>query len=313
MYLEGNNRRFLLSAKKFDSNVHYISLYESFATLAHKPKIGYFARVERQRDSSYLVSLDYCHLCDEKLGKFCCGRGLSEREVVAKVKHSVKKYRPVNMEFRSTAVTIPTISKNGTRKVWCPTSFRKINSALSVAADVNEALIEMPRMGSKLISKLPDWNPEAENLVVRFRGGGRILVASSKNFLLYDAKYAVLDFAEQSVTKSRGASAGSTEDHSERISQYSVQTPSKATAAKSKLSEAETNESSHLDGGASGTPPPEKRKIRKKSSRDLKTSDSGSVGSKSSRSVSPNPSRSSKDGSKSVAREGVQDAGKIDC
>lgn len=200
MYLEGSSKRFLLSAKSFDVGKYYISAYEGFPNIDSKPKCGYVAKVERQRDSSFLVSLEYCHLCDERLGKFCCGRSRMEREVVARISHSVKRYKKVNMEFRCISVTIPTISKSGTRKVWCPRSFRKVNPSLPNSADVNEALSCTPKMGMKLVSKLPEWNEDANNLVVRFQGSGRILVASAKNFLLYEDKYSVLDFGEQSMS-----------------------------------------------------------------------------------------------------------------
>jgi hypothetical protein len=199
MYLEGSGKRFLLSAKSFDIGRYYISAYESFPNIDSKPKCGYIARVEKQRDSSFLVCLDYCHLCDQKLGQFCCGRSRTEREVIAKISHTVRRYKKVNMEFRSISVTIPVISKSGTRKVWCPRSFRKVNPALPNSADVHEALGCTPKMGMKLVSKLPEWNEEAKNLVVRFQGSGRILVPSAKNFLLYEEKYSVLDFAEQSM------------------------------------------------------------------------------------------------------------------
>lgn len=214
MYLEGNSKRFLMSAKSFDIGKYYISTYEGFPNIDSKPKCGYIARVERQRDSSFLVCLDYCHLCDQKLGTFCCGRSRTEREVIAKVSHTVKRYKKVTMEFRCISVTIPTISKSGTRKVWCPRSFRKVNPSLPNSADVHESLGCTPKMGMKLVSKLPEWNEEAKNLVVRFQGSGRILVASAKNFLLYEDKYSMLDFAEQSLshiddaaTTSKAASA----------------------------------------------------------------------------------------------------------
>jgi len=200
MYLEGNARRFLLSAKSFDVGKYYISPYEGFPNIDTKPKCGYVARVERQRDSSFIVSLDYCHLCDQKLGQFCCGRSKTEREVIARVSHTVRRYRKVNMEFRCITVTIPTISRSGTRKVWCPRSFRKVNPSLPNSADVVEALSCTPKMGMRLVSKLPEWNEEANNLVVRFQGSGRILVASAKNFLLYEEKKSGPDLAELSMS-----------------------------------------------------------------------------------------------------------------
>ena len=199
MYLEGG-RRFLLSAKSFDVGKYYISPYEGFPNMDIKPKCGYIAKVERQRDSSFTVGLEYCHLCDQKLGYFCCGRSSAEREVIARVSHHVKRYKKVDMDFRMITVTIPTISKSGRRKVWCPRSFRKVNPSLPNSADVLESLSSTPKMGMRLVSKLPEWNEEANNLVVKFQGTGRILVASAKNFLLYEEKKSGPDLAELSMS-----------------------------------------------------------------------------------------------------------------
>ncbi len=199
MYLEGG-RRFLLSAKSFDVGKYYISPYEGFPNMDIKPKCGYIAKVERQRDSSFTVGLEYCHLCDQKLGYFCCGRSSAEREVIARVSHHVRRYKKVDMDFRMITVTIPTISKSGRRKVWCPRSFRKVNPSLPNSADVLESLSSTPKMGMRLVSKLPEWNEEANNLVVKFQGTGRILVASAKNFLLYEEKKSGPDLAELSMS-----------------------------------------------------------------------------------------------------------------
>ena len=149
MYLEGG-RRFLLSAKSFDVGKYYISPYEGFPNMDIKPKCGYIAKVERQRDSSFTVGLEYCHLCDQKLGYFCCGRSSAEREVIARVSHHVKRYKKVDMDFRMITVTIPAISKSGRRKVWCPRSFRKVNPSLPNSADVLESLSSTPKMGMQI-------------------------------------------------------------------------------------------------------------------------------------------------------------------
>ena len=199
MYLEGNTKRFLLSAKTFGNGKYLISSYESYASLENKPKSGSIARLERQDDESFLLCLDYCHLCDHKLCKFCCGRGTTEREVITRIFHSVKKYKKINMEFRRISVTLPKVSSSGTRKVWCPRSFKMVYSDIAASTNVNEAIKLYPKMSLKLISKLPEWNSEANNLVVKFEGSGRLLLASAKNFLLFEEKYALFDFAEQST------------------------------------------------------------------------------------------------------------------
>jgi hypothetical protein len=93
-------------------------------------------------------------------------------------------------------------------------------------------------MGMKLVSKLPEWNDEAKNLVVRFQGSGRILVASSKNFLLYEDKYSMLDFAEQSLSHiEEPASKGTSTSNSVAESVRSGASKTAATAAASKAPE----------------------------------------------------------------------------
>lgn len=202
MYLEGKSKRFLLSARCFEdsnsnSSTYHISAYESFASMEIMPQSGSIARLERQPDDSFLLSLNYCNLCDLKLSRFRCGRHSHEREVVARILHTVKKYRKLNMEFRSISVSIPSVSITGTRKVWCPRSFRMVHPNIAVSTNVNEAIKLYPKMSLKLVSKLPEWNSEAGNLVVKFEGTGRILTASAKNFILLEERFAVMDFAAE--------------------------------------------------------------------------------------------------------------------
>jgi hypothetical protein len=338
MYLEGSGRRFLLSAKSFDIGKYYISAYEGFPNMDSKPKCGYVARVERQKDSSFLVCLDYCHLCDQKLGQFCCGRSRTEREVVAKISHTVKRYRKVNMEFRCITVTIPTISKSGTRKVWCPRSFRKVNGSLPNSADVNEALSSTPKMGMKLVSKLPEWNDEAKNLVVRFQGSGRILVASAKNFLLYEDKYSMLDFAEQSLSHieeppSKGTSTSNSVAESVRSG-----TGKTASAAQNKAAEPAPLERSHSEhtqeddvdleavgGSVKGSPVHSTAKaavlsksnvdkLKRDPSSELDAGDEASRSSKASSRRAGSSSghrKSSRDGTRSKEKEGEEGAPRI--
>lgn len=201
MYLEGKSKRFLLSARCFEdssnSSTYHISAYESFASMEIMPQSGSIARLERQPDDSFLLSLNYCNLCDLKLTHFRCGRQSHEREVVARILHTVKKYRKLNMEFRSISVSIPAVSISGTRKVWCPRSFRMVHPNIAASTNVNEAIKLYPKMSQKLVSKLPEWNSEAGNLVVKFEGTGRILTASAKNFILLEERFAVMDFAAE--------------------------------------------------------------------------------------------------------------------
>lgn len=203
MYLEGKSKRFLLSARCFEdyscnsSSTYHISAYESFASMEIMPQSGSIARLERQPDDSFLLSLNYCNLCDLKLTRFRCGRQSHEREVVARILHTVKKYRKLNMEFRSISVSIPAVSISGTRKVWCPRSFRMVHPNIAASTNVNEAIKLYPKMSQKLVSKLPEWNSEAGNLVVKFEGTGRILTASAKNFILLEERFAVMDFAAE--------------------------------------------------------------------------------------------------------------------
>lgn len=208
MFLEGKSKRFLLSARCFEdisssnSSTYHISAYESFSSMEIMPQSGSIARLERQPDDSFLLSLNYCNLCDLKLTRFRCGRQSHEREVVARILHTVKKYRKLNMEFRSISVSIPSVSISGTRKVWCPRSFRMVYPNIAASTNVNEAIKLYPKMSQKLVSKLPEWNSEAGNLVVKFEGTGRILTASAKNFILLEEKFAVMDFAEKSSSTS---------------------------------------------------------------------------------------------------------------
>jgi hypothetical protein len=199
--LEGDGKRFLLSAKQF-GNSFLISTYEDFPVMVDtKPKRGFIARVDQKKDLSFLVSLNHCHYCDEKLGYFTCGRQPDEREVIAKIVHSVRKYNVINTEFRCLSLTIPVISDSGMRKVWCPRSFRRIEPSIPTSSDLNDCLFRCPAMGARFVNKLPEWNAKSNSLVLKFQGE-RILTASAKNYLLYDERYAKFDFAESQVRQS---------------------------------------------------------------------------------------------------------------
>jgi len=187
MYLEGKKRvRFLLSAKRFEGkdSTFYISSNEDFPGFEYLPSRGYIARLERQTDKSFMLALNQCHLCDKLLGHFHCGRGDMEKEVIARITHYFKLYRPCNAEYRYFNIQIPFISKFGKRKIWCPRAFRRSNSKLANDVSVNEAIIRDKKCSIVLKSKPPSWNPELQSLIVKFQGN-RVLIPSVKNFLLF--------------------------------------------------------------------------------------------------------------------------------
>lgn len=186
MYLEGKKRvRFLLSAKQFSpTSAFYISSSEDFPVLDNIPKSGYLARVEKQRDDSFLLCLNQCHLCDVNLGFFHCGRGKTEREVIARVQHSYRSFKPHNVEYRCINVMIPSISKTGKRKIWCPRAFQRAKSSLiGNDVDVNTALSLFRDVSFRFENQKPEWNDKAKSLVVKFQGN-RVLIPSTRNFLL---------------------------------------------------------------------------------------------------------------------------------
>lgn len=172
-----------------------------------KPKKGFVARVEQHTDSSYLVCLTRCHLCDGKLGRFTCGRGPDEREVVAKITHSFRRINsnnPMGMDFRSMTVTMPVVSDSGMRKIWCPRSFEiSFPRDIGRSIDMNEVISRYPSMGVRYLNKLPEWNEDYKSLVLKFQGN-RVLTASSKNFLIYAEKYFKPETANPSVRSARG-------------------------------------------------------------------------------------------------------------
>jgi hypothetical protein len=187
MYLEGKKKyRFLLSAKQFMTNdSFFISTSEDFPVLDTIPKSGYIARLDKQKDDSFLISLNQCHLCDSNLGYFHCGRGCHEREVIGRIYHYFKTFRPSNLEYRCINIMVPLISKNGKRKIWCPRSFKRSNPKLSNDIDVNIALTTSFREGVsfRFENQKPDWNERSKSLAVKF-DGNRILIPSTRNFLL---------------------------------------------------------------------------------------------------------------------------------
>lgn len=185
MYLEGKKKvRFLLSAKQFNlGGSIYISSSEDFPALDSVPRSGYLARVERQRDDSFLLCLNQCHLCDVNLGFFHCGRMKNEREVIARMYHYYRSFKPTNVEYRCVNVMIPSISKNGKRKIWCPRAFHRAHPNLGYENDVNTALSLCPNVSFRFENSKPVWNEKTKSLVVKFQSN-RVLIPSTRNFLL---------------------------------------------------------------------------------------------------------------------------------
>ena len=126
LYLE-SRKRFLLSAVQVDSDNFLISTHEDFP-LAKRGESGYGASITRQKDKSFLISLNSCHYCDNKLGKMTCGHGCYNREVVAKVKHRVRRFKVTNSDIRCIMASFPYLGsvpkRISERNIWCPRSIR---------------------------------------------------------------------------------------------------------------------------------------------------------------------------------------------
>jgi len=154
-------------------------------SIVDKPTKGYIAKLVRQRDMTYMLCLNYCHYCDEELKVFTCGRGLEQREVLAKIVHSVRRVNCADVDVRCVLVSIPRLSVSGKRKVWCPRTFKKENKHLPADADVCDAARLTPSMCLKCVNKLPEWSSRLDSLVLKFQAN-RILIPSSKNIIMFE-------------------------------------------------------------------------------------------------------------------------------
>ena len=163
-----------------------ISIDEDFPlSMIDKPTKGYVAKLVRQRDMTYILCLNYCHYCDEELKVFTCGRGLEQREVLAKIVHSVRRVNCADVDVRCVLVSIPRLSISGKRKIWCPRTFKKENKQLSTDADVCDAARLTPSMCLKCVNKLPEWSSRLDSLVLKFQAN-RIMIPSSKNIIIFE-------------------------------------------------------------------------------------------------------------------------------
>ncbi len=215
MYRE-KSHKFLLSAKQYTDDTFYISTYEDFPSQTDSDtpiKRGFVATITRQRQATFIVSLNHCKLCDNKLGKFTCGRGPDEREVIAKVTHSTRKFTSVDVDIRCVQVSIPAVIANGERVIWCPRSLRYINPAISNSSDMCEAISSTPAAQLSCVNKLPEWSAEHESLVLKFQGN-RILSASTRNFLLFEKVKQKENMIEDSCNDSDSIISGRTRTES---------------------------------------------------------------------------------------------------
>jgi hypothetical protein len=190
MYIEGKKKvRFLLSAKQFSpGGTLYISSSEDFPFIDSVPRKGYFARMQRQKDQSYMLFLNHCHLCDYRLGFFCCGRSEQEREVVVRISHFYQRYQAINLDYKCIKVQLPAISKSGKRKIWCQRAFGNAFTGSSGKGTIESCIKELDANSVFCFkNELPDWNADLNSLVIHFQGN-RILTPSVRNFLLIWAK-----------------------------------------------------------------------------------------------------------------------------
>lgn len=203
MYIEGKKKvRFLLSAKTFSpSGPLYISSSEDFPLLDSVPKKGYFARLQRQRDRSFTLYLNHCHLCDYRLGFFTCRPGC-DREVLARVSYHYQRFKAINLDYKCIKVQLPAISKSGKRKIWCPRAFSNTLPSLPRDSTMEACIKELDINNSfSFRNEMPEWNSEMRSLVVRFQGN-RILTPSAKNFLLVWAQDDMSTVSSRSSSRS---------------------------------------------------------------------------------------------------------------
>jgi hypothetical protein len=192
MYLE-DSKRFIMSAKIENFDLALISRHEyiwndqsnSYGSIGKATSQGYIAKLSRHKDKSFLLTLNGCRFCD-RLGYYTCGRGSAQREVIAKISHSIRSFKKAGVDIKCLNLVIPRVSENRKRPIWCPRYLRITNPLLPMHADVNESLVLCTNLeSSKYSNKLPEWSEKLDRLVLKFHGN-RVLCASSKNILLHE-------------------------------------------------------------------------------------------------------------------------------
>jgi len=168
MYLEGSSR-FLLSAKQLNNDVFLISTNEDFplSGMDGRERIGYCGSICRQDDRTFLVDINHCHLCDNVIGRFNCGR--DNREVVARIAHSVVYHKQGNAEMRLVHVSFPYLNKappeimREGRRTWCPRTLLETGPvSMPIDTTFQERIQHHPN-NVKCVSKLPVWNEADES------------------------------------------------------------------------------------------------------------------------------------------------------
>lgn len=207
---EDGTDRFLLSAKQVD-DTFYISQYEDFPEMDGCPTNYYCAILKKTPNApNFKLYNCGCEGCDKGFMKYTCNdeEGGShehegaDRQLLADISHMIKRIPQVDADMRSLDVTIPAVMEDKkSRVVWCPrqngsdtpsgstprhdsgkthfvTSPSPTHKQLRSFDESN-----MTDDRCKLQSKLPEWNHDLKSLVLKFNGG-RVLQASSKNFLI---------------------------------------------------------------------------------------------------------------------------------
>jgi len=192
MYLEGSSR-FLLSAKQLNNDVFLISTNEDFplSGMDGRERIGYCGSICRQDDRTFLVDINHCHLCDNVIGRFNCGR--DNREMVARIAHSVVYHKQGNAEMRLVHVSFPYLNKappeimREGRRTWCPRTLLETGPvSMPIDTTFQERIQHHPN-NVKCVSKLPVWNEADEILMLHFQNN-RVLATSACNFILYEER-----------------------------------------------------------------------------------------------------------------------------
>ena len=194
-FLEGVTPRFLLSAKQLDMDTFLISTHEDFPKSGlegYTSRIGYCATACRQADSSFLLAINNCRLCDQALGIFSCGRG-DNREIVAKISHATHRHEDSGAEMRLNFVSFPYLNhasptklREG-RRTWCPRTLLNTGPA-SMPIDTNFTdRITFHPNNIRCVNKLPVWDSVNETLMLSFLGN-RVLSTSVCNFILYEER-----------------------------------------------------------------------------------------------------------------------------
>ena len=193
MYIDGSSR-FLLSAKQLNNDEFLISNHEDFplSGVNGRERIGFGASMCRQHDSSFLIKLNHCTLCDAKFGRFTCGRG-QDREIVARIAHSVYFHKQGQAEMRTLNVWFPYLNKGNIdamlegRRTWCPRTLLETGPpSMALDTTFHERIPLHPNV-IRCTNKLPVWNESEKAFILSFQAN-RVLSTSVFNFILFEER-----------------------------------------------------------------------------------------------------------------------------